>query len=117
MKLKDDFFIIQSAQFDPQKIIVSLQLIEDHSVYKGHFPGQPVLPGVCMMQMIKEIIETQTGKHIKLIKADDIRFLQMVNPLESPLLKASLQYVVAEKIMNINETICFKMKASYSITH
>ena len=26
----------------------------DHLIYKAHFPGQPVTPGVCILQMIQE---------------------------------------------------------------
>jgi 3-hydroxyacyl-[acyl-carrier-protein] dehydratase len=121
MKLKDNFFIIQSAEIDAHKIIAYLQLMQAHTIYQGHFPGQPVVPGVCMLQMIKEIIEMQTGNNIQLINAADIKFLQVINPLENPLLKASIEYAIAEKIINItaallkNEITCFKMKASYSI--
>ena len=27
-----------------------------HPIFDGHFPESPVVPGVCMIQMIKEIL-------------------------------------------------------------
>ena len=36
---------------------VQVMLNPQHAIYNGHFPQQPVVPGVCMLQIIKECIE------------------------------------------------------------
>ena len=30
---------------------------ENHFIYKAHFPNNPITPGVCMVQMIEEIMK------------------------------------------------------------
>jgi 3-hydroxyacyl-[acyl-carrier-protein] dehydratase len=57
-----------------------IELQENHPVYKGHFPGNPVVPGVCQVQMISEMAEQITGKKLLLMRSDNIKFLSMMVP-------------------------------------
>ena len=67
-----------------------------HRIFEGHFPNQPVVPGVCMMQMIKEILEHILGKETNLVQATDMKFLAIINPQEKNLIQASIKYVASE---------------------
>ena len=53
---------------------------QDHSIFKGHFPDLPVVPGVCMIQIIKELTEKYLKKHITLKSASNTKFLKVINP-------------------------------------
>ena len=33
-----------------------VRLDASHPVYRGHFPGHPVLPGVCTLQLVRECL-------------------------------------------------------------
>ena len=35
---------------------VTLRLLPESPVYKGHFPGYPITPGVCLVEMALEVI-------------------------------------------------------------
>ncbi|MEJ0079486.1 MAG: hypothetical protein WDM78_00620 [Puia sp.] len=41
----------------------------DQAIFSGHFPGQPVLPGVCMMEMVAEVLGVYLKKLISHIRA------------------------------------------------
>ena len=69
--LKDDFFYIQSVSDEQGVISASLEINAAHKIFQGHFPGQPVVPGVCMVEMVKEVTETVTGKEMFLQKIED----------------------------------------------
>ncbi len=58
----------------------SVKLNADHPVYTGHFPGQPVVPGVCQIGMVRELASAVTGKNLRLVAADNIKFLAMIQP-------------------------------------
>jgi 3-hydroxyacyl-[acyl-carrier-protein] dehydratase len=60
--LQGDFFIISKIETTEAEIKAELIINARHKIFEGHFPGQPVVPGVCMMQMVKEIIEKVTEK-------------------------------------------------------
>jgi len=79
--LLDDFFKILDSSKEDEKTIVLIELNKEHNIYEGHFPGNPVVPGVCLIQMIKETIETLLGKKLMMTAADEIKFLNIVNPL------------------------------------
>ncbi|MFC0518666.1 hypothetical protein ACFFGT_30910 [Mucilaginibacter angelicae] len=78
--LKDTFFTFTTPETDGSLLKTTITLNPTHDIFKGHFPGRPVVPGVCMMQMIKEILENHLGKKLQLVKADNIKFLSFIDP-------------------------------------
>jgi 3-hydroxyacyl-[acyl-carrier-protein] dehydratase len=90
--LKGDFYKINALETKGNRVHALLELNPSHRIFDGHFPGQPVVPGVCMMQMIKEILETVLTKETRLFKADYLKFLIVINPKENRLIQAELQY-------------------------
>lgn len=117
--LSNDFFYTRSFADDGSTIQAGLELNAGHAIFKGHFPGQPVVPGVCMVQMIKELLERSVGKLLQLQKADHIKFLSFIVPTETPLLEALIKYNIADEVLTVTasltkqETVCLKMKASF----
>src|SRR5690349_17802614 len=91
--LQEDFFTITTLQADNNTVHAVLEINAAHRIFEGHFPGQPVVPGVCMMQMVKEIMEKVIGRTTRLVKADHLKFLSMVNPRENTTITAQLKYV------------------------
>jgi len=94
--LKDSFYTISEITSETTSFIAILQLREDHPLYQGHFPGQPVVPGVCMMQIVKELAAMATTKALALQTADTMKFLQQIDPRHTPVLRAELSYWILE---------------------
>ena len=117
--LKDDFFSITAINIESDSIDAILELNEKHKIFKGHFPGHPVVPGACMFQMVKEITKIAVGSEIQLRKADDIKFLMMLNPNENKIIQAKLNYKEENGKINISasflkgNSICFKFKGMF----
>lgn len=59
----------------------SFRLTPEHAIFAGHFPGQPVVPGVCMLQIIKEGLEQAVGRKLFLTQAANIKFLSILVPV------------------------------------
>lgn len=86
--MMDDFFTVQSIEelsvnegspsIRPYKIVIRLN--PDHPVYLGHFPGNPVTPGVCQIRMITELASGVLNQELFLKEADNIKFLTMILP-------------------------------------
>lgn len=56
-----------------------------HSLYKGHFPEQPVLPGVCTLQIIRECAGAILNKNIRFATISQCKFTSMIIPDETPI--------------------------------
>jgi 3-hydroxyacyl-[acyl-carrier-protein] dehydratase len=68
-----------------------IQLNPGHPVYEGHFSGNPVVPGVCQIQVIVELISLCTGNDLKLVHADQVKFLSLMVPGKNGLIDAEIR--------------------------
>jgi 3-hydroxyacyl-[acyl-carrier-protein] dehydratase len=62
------------------RISILIKLNPSQEIFKGHFPGNPVLPGVCIVQIMKEILMVQLDKKLMLSYANSIKYLSFINP-------------------------------------
>ena len=120
--LLNDFFTINDTVKSETEIWAELLINSNHKIFEGHFPNQPVVPGVCMMQMVKEILELVIGKETNLMEAADMKFLAVINPQENNLIHASIKYTVDETgALNVvaslfkDELVHFKFKGQFKI--
>ena len=91
MLLLNSFFTIGDIAQQDEKTRVTVEINPQHPIFEGHFPGNPVVPGVCLIQMIRETIETIHQKKFRLTKADEIKFMNMVIPSLNPKLTLEIQ--------------------------
>ena len=115
MLLNDFYTIIKQAEIKDaistddnpvRKFIFTIKLNPDHPVYRGHFPGNPVVPGVCQVQMIKELASALLNTDLVMDKSDNIKFLSMIIPSATPQLKVSIDIKEKEPgFWNVNSVI------------
>lgn len=117
--LNNDFFFIRSLDNIEENIIADIQLNPDHEIFKGHFPEQPVVPGVCQVQIIKEITELALKKNLQLKTADHIKFLSVIIPDKNAFIRADIKYSSEESGISVTasltkeEKICLKLKGVF----
>ena len=121
--LLGDFFEIRNAEATDTAIKADLVINAGHTIFEGHFPRQPVVPGVCMMQMIKEIIEQVIEKKTNLISASEMKFLAIIDPVQNNNIQATLKYtsvndveVAVTATLFKEEVIHFKFKGLFAIS-
>lgn len=61
----------------------------EHAVFEGHFPGNPIVPGVCTINMLTDIVRLQLGAGYELQGAASVKFLQLIRPGDRPMLRMS----------------------------
>jgi len=117
--LLNNFYTIDRFVAGEGKISAELTINAGHHIFEGHFPGQPVTPGVCMLQMVKELLEKETGKSSQLKKADEMKFLAIIDPQRDPNIVAEISYTINEDILQAtaiftnNASTSFKFKGSF----
>ena len=75
-----NYYSIINQQTEFQVTQFDVRLLPECSVYEGHFPGMPVAPGVCNIQLIKECVERITGKQLLLEYIAQCKFISMITP-------------------------------------
>lgn len=77
MKLSGDFFRLVSV--DGQRYVIELNA--DHYIYGAHFPGHPVTPGVCLVQMVQELLSYTMECRLYTRSIRNVKFVSIVSPL------------------------------------
>ncbi len=70
----------------------TVELDPEHEIFEGHFPGEPVLPGVCMMEMGQELLAHLLERELILQEAKNMKFTAMVDPRKTPELDVVLRH-------------------------
>lgn len=119
--LLKNFYKIISTESRDNKHDITLMLNKDHDIFKGHFPDNPITPGVCMVQIIKELTEDILKTSLTLIKSNNIKFVAIINPNINPEIVISIeiqklddqQSVSIKSNASFEETVALKMSAEY----
>lgn len=116
--LPDFYRITQVDNINETDWTVQVRLNPQHPVYGGHFPQQPVVPGVCMLQMIKECMEKICHRPLQYCHIASCKFLAVINPNETPELSFSFTLKESEtddlQIQaegSTSKEVCIKLKA------
>lgn len=119
--LQNDFYHISNQTIEENSISATLQINAAHYIFAGHFPDHPVVPGVCMMQMVKEMLEKLVGSNCRLIKAHEMKFLSLIDPMVNNTIHMDLKNSNAEDgqfmvsaVIKFAETTFFKFKGNFT---
>lgn len=96
MKLLNDLYSIISRTSGEGRCDFTIALNPQHFIYKAHFPGEPITPGVCIMQIAKELLEEAVSQRLTLSCVKNIKFLRIISPSEITVLDYSLTKIVTE---------------------
>jgi len=117
--LQGNFFTITSIHAEINSAKAVLEINPAHEIFNGHFPVTPVVPGVCMIQMVKEIMEDILARETRMIKAEHIKFLNVINPEQTSSVHLDLKFTISDnKHANVvaslfnDEVVYFKFKGA-----
>lgn len=96
MKLRDSLYTIVSESKGEGRHDFNIKLDPEHFIYKAHFPGEPITPGVCIMQIAKELLEEAVSEDLALSCVKNIKFLRIISPNDVTEVKYSLQKITKE---------------------
>lgn len=88
-------------------------------VFEGHFPGNPVLPGVIMVEAVRQGLSEVMGRVFRLHSSQATKFLAVVNPIHDPEVMLSFSFSEEAEGVKVDArifhdaTVFFKMKAVF----
>ena len=120
MALKDFYRVLSEEKTADDKYNFRILVNADHEVFKGHFPGNPIMPGVCMIQIIKELTESIMKSSLMIQTLTNVKFMALINPETNPELRLELDITTTDhdlvKVKNttyFNDTVALKLSNVY----
>ena len=114
--LLTNYYTINSKTEEEGNTIFKILLNSNAEVYNGHFPENPVSPGVCNIQMIVECASLLVSAELTIKKIKRCRFLNVIRPsddkiytLEMELEKIDSGYTLIANMYDAN-SLCLDMK-------
>lgn len=102
--LLGSLFVIKSEAKDDNFFRVQIQIPDSHPVFDGHFPGAPVMPGVCQIQMLEETLSHLLKKSLVLKHANTIKFLAGMEPVKHHDITMEIKVEPRESDFHVNAT-------------
>lgn len=120
MLLKDFYTVENIEKISDEKYNATVFLNKEHAIFKGHFPGNPVTPGVCMMQIIKELSQEILGSSLILKSSSNVKFMALINPEVNAKLRLELDFsgdldseIKVKNTTFFDETVALKLFNTY----
>ena len=116
----DDVFIVDSLTHTDGVIKADLSINPGSPIFKGHFPGHPVVPGACMLQLVKDVLQSALGYSVQIKKAGSLKFVGMIEPTVAASVQLELGYNIDEDLIKVSgklndgDRVCFKMQGRFA---
>lgn len=81
MILNDTFYTVTELTKGENAVDATIKLNASHAIFEGHFPNNPVTPGVVEMEIVKEILSLGLEKPLKMKTMSSCKFLAVLNPI------------------------------------
>ena len=116
MSLRNSLYYILESNESEYKI----RFDASHPIFAGHFPGHPIVPGACLVQIAEELLSAHLGQKIRFTSVRNLKFRQPVTPdqevtltlmLKEPILNSQLS------ILNSQFSILNSTSASFTATY
>lgn len=113
--LLNTLFSISAENHGPGLINATIRIHGDHAVFLGHFPGHPVLPGVTMVQIVRELMEAEMESKLRVIEIENLKFLSLINPEQNSEIEVSVSYAKKSDNLVVNATLFYGDKIFFKM--
>lgn len=80
MILKDSLYTVTSKENISGVVSYEIQINPQHYIYAAHFPGEPITPGVCILQIVQELLCMEVGEELVMKKIKNAKFTTVISP-------------------------------------
>lgn len=78
--LHDKLYTLGREEDSSPEIRFRARINPAHPLFAGHFPGRPVLPGVCTLAILRDCLGLAAGRPVRFSEIRDCKFTAPVDP-------------------------------------
>ncbi len=97
--LLNEFYYIIDKDVTTDVSVVTVRFNPEHEIYKAHFPGRPITPGVCQIQMVTELLSLCLNAEVVLTDIKNVKYMAIMSPDE--VTEMNVRFL---KIAHVNDT-------------
>ena len=98
MRLEGNFYRVITIDQIENSYKIEVELFKEHSIYQGHFPQQPVVPGVCTLTIIKECIGEILSRIVCFKQIKECKYVSALIPQQDLRIVINLAIDNSEKV-------------------
>jgi len=106
MGFRNNLYFIDNIERNGDCVVYTFHLNPEHIIYKAHFPGEPITPGVCILQIGVELLADAVGTPVEINCVKNVKFLSILHPDIQPL-RVEIHRLVVDGL-TVNAQIVFK---------
>lgn len=95
MKLNKNLYNIINKETVGEITTYTISLLPSCAIYVAHFPEMPITPGVCQIQIVKELLEDNLNKALTIQGVRNAKFVSVLSP-ENKSIKVILSKIKLE---------------------
>lgn len=99
------FYKITSQEVNDGTLQAKVKLNKEHEIYAAHFPGNPITPGVCIIEILKAIVIKQFEKELVFNQVSNIKFLKVISPVDNPDVEYQIKYTASDLGIKVNVVV------------
>ena len=93
MKLLNNLYVITERDTTSSSVRYNVFLQEKSFI----FPHEPITPGVCIIQIAKELLEDYAQKHYTIIAVKNVKFLSVISPVTTPRVTYVMEKIISDE--------------------
>lgn len=97
MELRNDLYTVKNETQEDNGWQYEIALNPDCFIYQAHFPGEPITPGACLLQIARELLEEHLQTSLVIVYIKDVKFMSVIKPEETP--------TILYRFSHIDETV------------
>lgn len=79
-KRENWYFLTKIKRSSSNEILANAIAPDKSPWFSGHFPGEPILPGIAQLGMVFDAIKQASGKKIKISGVKRVKFKRIIKP-------------------------------------
>ena len=81
MLFLDNLYTITSqTPLDDVAVQYQIRLNPASVIFRAHFPGEPIMPGACIVQLVQELYMHWRQSEVEIAKVNNLKFLSVISP-------------------------------------
>lgn len=80
MNFLNKLYFVEAESLTADGSTYEVRMNPQHKIYAAHFPGDPITPGVCILQMGLELLCKMFLSRLELVQVKNVKFLNILRP-------------------------------------